>query len=215
MEDLSLFNRQDLELEAQTLLENLRPPLDVIDFVVVRQALKKIIDEALADSEEFERAILSGEDSFVVDVSNNDPLAFIMRGAMHIEQRIIKILDELNIILRSRSTFNDRIEALKTQTRYPADSIPVLHAIRKLRNTPAHDLESGRTVDRVAADELYREVEASRRSDLAEMVGHDPLELAPDMLVKLVFNTAYRDVESFLRQHRWQSTILKAMRLQP
>ncbi|MDV6376430.1 hypothetical protein [Deinococcus arenicola] len=207
------LNRQEIEKELSTIMKQTERHLDVIDFVVVRQTLRKIIDEAMLESEEFEKAIAEGGDDFVKDVNNSDPLPFIVRGTLHIENKIIEILEYFNKYSKSLDTLDKKIKALNTSTPYPPDDIPVLHAIRRIRNIPAHELAGGRSVDRKVADDLYMTLSEKRREEIQQRLEPKPLLLDPAMLMKLVLSSAYHDLESYLRERRWQDLLKRALRV--
>jgi len=201
-----------IEQERDVLLEQVRPNLDALDFVVLRATMHKLVGDAKAREQAYEQSLLDGTDPFVKDVSNPDPLAFILRGTLQIEELIVKVLSTFNLTPRS-TKLHARINALQGVAYISDGERALLHEIRELRNGVSHELESGRSVDPQVALTAYNKLDAETKADLESLVGHDPIQLPPDVLVKLLLNRGYRVVEGALSHHEMQQQLKKALRI--
>lgn len=206
------FDWNEAEQERNRLLAKVKPDLDVADFVVLRNTMDKIIESAKVREREFTQALVNSADPFVNDISNSDPLAFIVRGTLQIENQIVKGLQVFGLSAKS-DTLHDRINALSTSPYFTASDLVMLHEIRKLRNGVAHELDAGRAVSPVVASAAYGNLEQSTKAYLRAIVDQDPASLAPEILIKLLLSHGYQTVDGAIWHHEMQQQLRRALRV--
>lgn len=203
--ELNIFDPERVLVQRDQMLAVLRQHLSLGDFVLIRNTLNKHIDEAIAENRSFEEAIRADNDPFVTDVRNEDPLAFIVRGALHLEERVTALLSDLQVKLPKKPDFNDKIRALEASGKFSMDGILLLDRIRLLRNAVAHELESGRDVPQGVVDELKSCLTTDRLTRMHRICGADPLLLPAGLFLRFVMNNVYNELDGTARRLRWEA----------
>jgi len=203
--------REELETNINIILDTILSGSTPAKREVVREEANKYIEEGLAKIAVYEQDLANGKDQFANDLLNDDPLAFVIRGQLHIEEALEESLNYLRIKFSKRDTFSIKIGKLDNSRKYPEDEIPLLRAVGALRNKPAHRLSEGRSISRTRARALYETASDRTKLRLHRVAGTNPLTLPPDLLVKLCLNTAYEQLSGFNFNHDWSLRISNLM----
>ena len=107
----------------------------------------------------------------------------------------------------------EKIEKLKSERVFSADNISLLHAVRRLRNPPAHKLDAGRTVTPERAKAVIDVLTPRAIRELEVTYEEDIRKAEPAIAMKMLLARTVHMLISHQSVYHWQSEIRRVMRL--
>ncbi|WP_081790784.1 DUF4145 domain-containing protein [Deinococcus phoenicis] len=198
--------RKNLLMAKEGILKSFERRLSLIDFILAKKVINKIVEEELKDFDDFEEEIKSGNHLFVSDLITEDKLAFSIRGTLHIERVLDKIIVFTKLKPKDKRLVS-KIDALASSDISLARLGDVLHKIRDFRNNPAHELDAGREVTKKEAQEMYLSLDKEAQERIVKELEPSPLSLKPDQIVKLCMVVVLTELEVGLMTMKWTAQL--------